>query len=92
MGRIAIDEDRCKGCEICVSVCPRRIIAMADQFNRLGYRPARMIEASAKAPVLAGVGGRGQAGFDDETRTAGGCNGCTLCARMCPDVAISVYR
>lgn len=37
---ITIDESRCKGCELCASVCPRQLIAMADRINRLGYRPA----------------------------------------------------
>lgn len=43
MGRIEVDEERCKGCEICISFCPKNVIALANRFNRLGYRPATMV-------------------------------------------------
>ncbi len=39
-GYIKIDEERCKGCELCVSVCPRQLIAISDRINGLGYHPA----------------------------------------------------
>jgi 2-oxoglutarate ferredoxin oxidoreductase subunit delta len=39
-GRIVIDSERCKGCELCASVCPHHAIHMADAFNARGYRPA----------------------------------------------------
>jgi len=43
-GRIEIEEDRCKGCELCTSVCPKEIIRMADYFNARGYRPAQLVD------------------------------------------------
>ncbi|HEX9016759.1 MAG TPA: 4Fe-4S dicluster domain-containing protein [Chloroflexota bacterium] len=39
-GYIEIDQERCKGCELCEAVCPRQLIATSDRINRLGYRPA----------------------------------------------------
>lgn len=45
MGRIEIDEDTCKGCELCTSVCPYKLIAIAEHFNHKGYHPACMDEA-----------------------------------------------
>ena len=39
-GTISIDENRCKGCELCTTVCPKHIIYMADRFTQRGYRPA----------------------------------------------------
>ena len=43
-GRVVFDEDRCKGCELCVSACPKHIIQMADHFNARGYRPATLVD------------------------------------------------
>jgi len=43
-GRIEIEENRCKGCELCMSVCPKEIIRMADYFNVRGYRPAQLVD------------------------------------------------
>ena len=39
-GHVIIDSERCKGCELCASVCPKNGICMADSFNAKGYRPA----------------------------------------------------
>jgi len=45
MGRIEIDEETCKGCELCASACPHKLIVFAEHFNRKGYHPACMDEA-----------------------------------------------
>lgn len=42
MSRIVIDEDRCKGCLLCTTVCPKEILEQADHLNRQGYKPAAM--------------------------------------------------
>lgn len=40
-GRVTFDEDYCKGCELCVSVCPVNIIALDNKrINSKGYNPA----------------------------------------------------
>lgn len=39
-GYIEIDQERCKGCELCTTVCPRHLIAMSARINHLGYHPA----------------------------------------------------
>ncbi|WP_339062538.1 4Fe-4S dicluster domain-containing protein [Tepidibacillus marianensis] len=38
--RVVFNEDTCKGCGLCVSVCPTDIIFLADHLNGKGYRPA----------------------------------------------------
>ncbi len=39
-GRIVIDTERCKGCELCLPACPPRVIALGERMNGKGYRPA----------------------------------------------------
>jgi 2-oxoglutarate ferredoxin oxidoreductase subunit delta len=43
-GRITIDRELCKGCYLCVSVCPEKLIETSDQLNQKGYYPARFKE------------------------------------------------
>ena len=43
-GTIKIDENRCKGCELCTSVCPKDLIHMAEYFSARGYRPAMLVD------------------------------------------------
>ncbi len=43
-GTIVIDDNRCKGCELCTFVCPKKVIEMADYFTPRGYRPARLAD------------------------------------------------
>lgn len=43
-GRIFIDEERCKGCELCISACPPAVISLAGHHNSRGYRPATLLD------------------------------------------------
>jgi len=36
-GEIQIDRERCKGCGLCIQVCPRQSISLSQQANRMGY-------------------------------------------------------
>lgn len=45
MARIIVDENICKGCEMCVHACPRKIIALdKEKINVKGYHPARLTD------------------------------------------------
>ena len=69
MGKIVIDNNRCKSCYICTTTCPKGFIKKSSKTNRLGDY---MVE------------------FDDPN---GECIGCAMCAKRCPDMAITeVYR
>jgi len=35
--RYNIEEDRCKGCGLCVAVCPKKVLEISGQLNSLGY-------------------------------------------------------
>lgn len=39
-GKVTFDEDYCKGCGLCVAVCPTDVLALSpDKLNAKGYRP-----------------------------------------------------
>lgn len=44
MAKTIIDEKVCKGCGLCVSVCPKKILELApDRINPKGYNPSQCI-------------------------------------------------
>lgn len=47
MPKVVFDEDRCKGCELCTTVCPKKIVKMSSKINVKGYHPA-MVEEQDK--------------------------------------------
>ena len=43
-GRVVVSELYCKGCELCVGVCPQGSLALAaDRINAKGYHPAALV-------------------------------------------------
>jgi len=47
-GKIEIDRERCKGCGLCISVCPKQRIATSAGLNQKGYYPAEFTAAEGK--------------------------------------------
>ena len=39
--KVTFNSDRCKGCELCTTVCPKHIV-----INRKGYPPAHVTDIS----------------------------------------------
>lgn len=44
MAKITFNESRCKGCELCISVCPKQLLRQADKINSLGFKPVEIID------------------------------------------------
>ena len=40
--KVVFNRERCKGCELCASFCPKKIIEMDTQVNAKGYCPAKI--------------------------------------------------
>ena len=48
MARLTFQEELCKGCGLCVSACPRGLIALAkEKINKKGHHPVEAANESA---------------------------------------------
>ncbi|MBQ4110408.1 MAG: 4Fe-4S dicluster domain-containing protein [Clostridia bacterium] len=44
MAKVTISEELCKGCGLCTTVCPKKIVALSkDKINSKGFHPAQVI-------------------------------------------------
>ena len=43
-GRVAINQERCKGCGYCVEFCPLGVLVMSARFNAKGYHYPEVAE------------------------------------------------
>jgi len=47
MNKVTFNAERCKGCGLCVTACPKKIIALAKEtLNAKGFHPAEITDAS----------------------------------------------
>lgn len=81
-GRIIINIERCKGCGLCVAVCPKGGITISKKSNKSGYFPAEPVPSEVE----------GATNSDSFDKLATSCTGCAVCALVCPDAAIEVFR
>lgn len=44
---IEINDDLCKGCEICIAFCPLKVFANSDKLNRKGYYVPVVVDEDA---------------------------------------------
>lgn len=43
--RLKLNQDRCKGCELCIHVCPNDVLALElEHLNEKGYRPVTILK------------------------------------------------
>ena len=46
-GTIIVDQERCKGCELCTHFCPQDVMMLdPDKLNAKGYHPAMLLETN----------------------------------------------
>jgi 2-oxoglutarate ferredoxin oxidoreductase subunit delta len=69
MGKVVINSEYCKGCNLCTTACTKKLLKIGKEFNKSGYYTVEYISTKD-----------------------GECTGCALCAEMCPDVAIEVWK
>jgi len=83
MAKIVIKQDKCKGCFLCLSFCPKGLIKKSAKLNKLGLNFAEF----SRQDNLSKGGIPPKAG--DKTTE---CIGCMQCAVICPDCCIEVYK
>ncbi|MEW6375597.1 MAG: 4Fe-4S binding protein [Thermodesulfobacteriota bacterium] len=44
MNKVVIDRERCKGCGLCISFCPKKILVLTEMANAAGYCPASCVD------------------------------------------------
>ena len=45
MVKFTVREELCKGCELCVRVCPKKLLQLApDKLNEKGYHPVMITD------------------------------------------------
>jgi len=47
MPKIKINREKCKGCLLCVSVCPKQMIKQEGALNKKGVKPVKFEETGA---------------------------------------------
>jgi 2-oxoglutarate ferredoxin oxidoreductase subunit delta len=48
-GSIILDQNRCKGCALCTTVCPQDVLAIDEvMLNAAGYHPAALVDPLEK--------------------------------------------
>jgi 2-oxoglutarate ferredoxin oxidoreductase subunit delta len=41
MAKVTIDTEKCKGCFLCVGVCPKALIKADEKLNKKGVNPVK---------------------------------------------------
>lgn len=45
-GYIEIDQELCKGCQICIAFCPKNVISLSAKLNTAGYLPVLLDDSN----------------------------------------------
>lgn len=39
---VEIDQERCKGCGLCIDACPKQVLGFSESYNSKSYHPAEV--------------------------------------------------
>ena len=53
VGWVDIDIETCKGCEICVKVCPVNVLEMSTELNQAGFRYPLLLDGCTGCEMCA---------------------------------------
>ncbi|MDY6865424.1 MAG: ferredoxin family protein [Halobacteriota archaeon] len=73
-----INEDYCKGCNLCVDICPKDVYSEGREVSKRGY----------KVPIIKNI----DECLDFKRMKEGSEPRCSLCELSCPDQAISPIK
>lgn len=52
MAKVTFNTDNCKGCGLCVNVCPKQLLRLApDTINKKGHHPAETTDPEGKTCI-----------------------------------------
>jgi 2-oxoglutarate ferredoxin oxidoreductase subunit delta len=52
---VAIESELCKGCWLCIPVCPPKVLVMSEDTNRKGYRYPLLLDGCTGCELCAKV-------------------------------------
>jgi 2-oxoglutarate ferredoxin oxidoreductase subunit delta len=83
MAKIIINQEKCKGCFLCINFCPKGLIKKSAKLNKRGLS---FVEFSRKSSLS-------QGGIPPKAGDlSSDCLGCLQCAVICPDCCIEVEK
>lgn len=82
-----LDQYKCVVCNVCVEVCPKHCINMDTHHKTAEYKKAIVTIAKPQVESAETTAPKKIVGIDKEA-----CVYCTLCAKKCPQEAITVSR
>lgn len=47
MAKLTFQTGICKGCGLCVGVCPKKLLRLSEALNEKGYHPAEITDQAA---------------------------------------------